>query len=110
VLWREPGAGVSHPLPIHRRVWINEFFNRSVGDVYVLGGKMPYGLPTTHARLRGHEVVADGRPVHARYVLAPCRLGVLGAVVAVDRRADLAIYRTTGALRLGTRRFPSCSA
>ena len=54
-------------------VLMNEFFNRSVGPVYTLGGPMPGGLPETAVRVDPEtgEIrrVADGSVVEAGYVL-----------------------------------------
>ena len=54
-------------------VLMNEFFNRSVGPVYTLGGPMPGGLPETAVRVDPEtgEIrrVADGSVVEEGYVL-----------------------------------------
>lgn len=81
-------------------VWENEFFNSSLGTVYDLGaGQAPGGLPETPAVRRpdGH-VVADGRPVRARYVLADGSVDLAGKRVDADPRIGLALYRVTGPL------------
>jgi hypothetical protein len=85
-----------------RVVWQNEFFNKSVGTIYYLDRRLPYSLPDkrlTRAR-DGFLVVAGGRRVAARYVLAPEALGLAGGVVAADRRTGMTVYRTRGFLRL----------
>ncbi|HZT91816.1 MAG TPA: glycosyltransferase family 39 protein [Gaiellaceae bacterium] len=91
-------AGETHPL------WENEFFNRSVGDVYTVNGPDPSdgGLPETpvHERSDGVLVRADGTVPRARYALSYADLA--GAVVARDP-IGLALYRVDGPLVFVTR-------
>jgi hypothetical protein len=110
VLWREPGTGIQAPAARHRLVWLNEFFNRSVGPVYVLGAEMPYGLATTQVAVRDGAVVeaARGTPVHARFVLAACDARVAGTVVARSRETGMAVVETGGAVRVAPGRAPVC--
>lgn len=65
-----------------RQVWVNEFFNRSIGQVYWLGAPMTYALPSLAAELRAGTLYARGRAVEADFVLAPCPVEVSGTVVA----------------------------
>ena len=49
VVWYEPGSGFATPVQRHRVVWVNEYFNDSLGTVYTIGGRMPYNLPEERA-------------------------------------------------------------
>ncbi len=105
VLWEESGReGFAAPAARHRLVWVNEFFNRSVGQVYELGREMPYGLPATRVHVKDGVVVdRGGRAVRARYVLARCAVDVAARPVRVDRPHRIALYRVDGPIRLGHR-------
>ena len=67
VLWAEPPGEPFVDLASRQRVlFVGEFFNRRVGDVYELGSLLPYDLPSAAVSLRGGQVVdADGLPVDA---------------------------------------------
>ena len=109
IVWREPGRGINPPEDRQRVVWINEFFNRSAGAVYVIGGQMPYGLPTTRAVVRpGGLTTVSGDRLRSGYVLAACDLGVAAPVVAVERKTRVALYRTAGAIRISSTRRSGC--
>jgi hypothetical protein len=104
VLWRESDDGGFAPASRRQRVvWVSEFFNRSVGDVYSLGARLPFGLPATdvHARADGVLVDRSGKPVRADFLLAPCEVRVEAPALAVDRRLRAAVYRVRGPVRLG---------
>lgn len=99
VLWYEPGVGYAKPMERHRVVWVNEFFNSSVGTVFAVGGRMPYALPETRATVNADSVVAaGGEPVRARFVLT-CGTPVVGVLLARDRATGAALYRTDGRVR-----------
>ena len=109
VLWQEPGTGIARSVPRQQVVWVNEFFNRSVGTVYELGAQLPYDLPATRVSVRrGAVVAAGGREIRSTFVLALCRLGVVGTVVAFDPSAGAAVYRTDGVVRLAAKRSARC--
>ena len=81
-------------------VWENEFFNRSIGTVYDLGGSVPGGLPETHVRpLASGRLVDDaGHAVTARYALTSDGADLLGTVIARDPRIGLYLVRVNGPL------------
>jgi hypothetical protein len=80
-----------------RTVWVNEFFNRSFGRVYDLGGASPGGLPETAvARRADGRLVADGTPIRASYVLADGSVDIAGRPVARDPRIGLSLFRVAG--------------
>ena len=64
VLWAEPpGKPFVDLASRHRVLFVGEFFNRRVGDVYELGSLLPYNLPSEAVSLRSGRVVdADGLP------------------------------------------------
>jgi hypothetical protein len=91
-------AGETHPL------WEDEFFNRSVGDVYTIGGPDPSdaGLPETpvHERADGVLVRADGSVPRVRYAISYTDLA--GTVLRRDP-IGLALYRVDGPMVIVTR-------
>ena len=104
VLWREGQrrGGFVRLAKRHQAVWVNEFFNRSVGTVYSIGARMPYDLPDRRARIVGSSglvVRADGRPMSSPYTLT-CGLDLDAPVVARDPRTNATVYRTTGVVRV----------
>ena len=105
VLWYEPGGSAVAPhAGRHRVVWLNEFYNRSVGRVYELGSPMPYSadLPSTRVRLAdGRVVLEDGTPASlGPLVLAPCFVRVDGTPLARDSATGAIVYRVPRALRV----------
>jgi Dolichyl-phosphate-mannose-protein mannosyltransferase len=76
----------------------NEFFSRSVGDVYYLGEPVPGGLPQTPVSISR----ADGSisPIAAPYLLTDRSLPIEGRVVAADPRKGLRLYRLDGPARV----------
>jgi hypothetical protein len=101
VLWYEPpGQPWAQPAGRHRIVWLNEFYNRSVGGVYELGSPMPYGtdFPTHRVRLDGRKVLLeDGRPAPlGPLVLAPCYVRVDGEPIVYDAMTGATVYRVSG--------------
>ena len=83
-------------------VLMNEFFNRSVGPVYTLGGPMPGGLPETAVRVDPEtgEIrrVADGSIVEAGYVLTDGTVALDGDPVAADEALGITLYGVGGPL------------
>ena len=88
-----------------------EFFNRSLGAVYVLGPGLPLGLPQTrvHVLPGGGVVEAGGAPMRAALVLARCALGVRAPLVAHDEATRMGLYRVEGPVVLGRPSPPPCA-
>jgi len=103
IVWREPAGKFAKPSGRQRLVWASEFFNRSVVAVDSLGAWLPFGLSSraVHVGRDGVLVDARGHPIAPAYVMAPCAVHVDAPVVAVDRRTQAAVYRTSGIVRLG---------
>ena len=78
-----------------------EFFNRSIGPVYTLGGPMPGGLPETIVHVvEGTGLIAqpDGRVVRAEYAYTDGSVALDGEPLASDPAVGLTLYRTNGPL------------
>ena len=89
VLW----TGASDRFTVHQ----NEFFSRSVGRVFYLGGPLPGGLPQTGVgidRADGALRAADGSAIEAPYLLTDRSLPIEGRIVAVDTLKGLRVLRT----------------
>jgi Dolichyl-phosphate-mannose-protein mannosyltransferase len=83
--------------------WENEFFNRSVGDVYDYDAPAPDPLPATAVVRRSDgALVASGTPVKVQYVLAPTGANVKGKLIALDGTPSdnlgYGLYRVNGPL------------
>jgi len=80
-------------------IWENEFFNRSVGTVYVL---RPTGTGLAETPLRfgrdGYARTADGSLVRTRYVLADSFIDPDGVRVADDPQLGVTVWRLHGPL------------
>jgi hypothetical protein len=77
-------------------LWDNEFFNRSVGEVYNFFGP-PDGLPQKTAVVQPTgQVTYLNRPVRAKYVLADPSVLVAGKPVARDVGLGMTVYRVKG--------------
>ncbi len=77
-------------------IWQNEFFNRSVGAVYVTRAYLPGGLPETRAAMQrstGRYFAWPGQILQASYVLADERLELDGTRVAADEQKGLVLVR-----------------
>ncbi|MGZ8782813.1 MAG: glycosyltransferase family 39 protein [Gaiellaceae bacterium] len=88
-------------LPDRFTVLQNEFFNRSVGPVYTLGGPMDGGLPETPVSVdeaTGRFVQPNDANVQADYALTDGSIALAGTPVARDERLGLTVYRTDGPL------------
>lgn len=91
-LWVHPGVGADLGAA-HRAIWMNEFYNRSVGRIVEVGAPMPYSLPHVEATLRGGILTdGSGSPVAARYVLAPCWTQVRASVLERDPKTGARLY------------------
>jgi hypothetical protein len=84
-------------MPTAYPIWENEFFNRSVGTVYDVDGvRTPDPLPETVAnRVASGDLVADGHPVKAQYVLANSAVAVGGKEIKHDS-LGMDLYRVNG--------------
>lgn len=112
VLWAEPpGRPFVDLEPRHRVVFIGEFFNRSLGDVYELGSPLPYALPSTQVRLEGRALLLeDGRPAPlGELVLAPCYVRVAGDRVITDVSTGATVWRVADPPRAVVADPTSCS-
>src|SRR5581483_2962218 len=86
-------------------LWENEFFNRSVGTIYDLVPEPGGGLASTKVTLdpRTGLLLAAGKPVRPRYVVADWTVGLDGDTVAQDARKGVTLYRLHGPLRQAVR-------
>jgi hypothetical protein len=113
ILWYErPGSDFVPSAARHRIVWLNEFFNRRVGNVYEVGTPMPYAaeleaIPTTIeggvVRTRDHVRAELGQ-----YVLAPCHVTIEGTPIAHDERTGAVLYRVPEVVRASASEPGSC--
>lgn len=90
-------TGLPHRFTVNQ----NEFFSRSVGPVYTLGGPMPGGLPETIVTAdeqTGEIRREDGSVVRAAYAFTDGSVALDGTPVARDEGLGLTLYRTNGAL------------
>ena len=79
----------------------NEFFNRSVGPIYYLGGPTPGGLAETELTVDERTGVLhtrDGRPVEPAYVLTEDKVAPDGRLVARDPGLGITLWRISGPL------------
>jgi hypothetical protein len=87
-------------------LWVNEFFNRSVGPVYNFYGPAD-GLPqeTVTADTRTGTVRdSEGKAVRSKYVLLSTNIALLGARrVATDPGVGVALDETDGRIRYAGR-------
>jgi hypothetical protein len=77
----------------------NEFFNRTVGPVYYIGGKTQENVPgETEVRLGADGILrrADGSSLRDRYVLSDGSIEVEGALVARDAGWAMSLWRVAG--------------
>jgi hypothetical protein len=82
-------------------VWENEFFSRSVGQVYYVNDPLPGGLPEELAKLdpaTGY-FTSGGKRIHAQYALVDRYVEPIGGLVASDTRKNIDLYRLDGPLR-----------
>ncbi len=79
-------------------VWETEFFNRSVGRVYDLGGAVPGGLPETHVTRSASGALVDdaGHVVRAQYALTSDGADLAGRVIGRDPRIGMYLVRVNG--------------
>jgi hypothetical protein len=81
----------------------NEFFNRSVGDVYYLREPVPGNLAETAVavdRRTGNLIDPQRRPVDVAFVVADTSLPLAGSVVARDKLKGLRVLGVDGPLRV----------
>ena len=78
-----------------------EFFNRSIGRVFTLGGPMPGGFPETPVFVdeeTGALVQPNDAIAQAEYAYTDGSVALDGEPVARDERLGLTLYRTDGPL------------
>jgi hypothetical protein len=84
-------------------VWSNVFWNRRIRSVYDLGAAPALGplpqRPVTPAP-GGRLVLANGKSINTRYVVAVDGLNFVGTRLADSRPAPLVLWRVTPPLRL----------
>jgi dolichyl-phosphate-mannose-protein mannosyltransferase len=82
-------------------LWQNEFWNRSLRDVYNLSTPEPAGGPETPVQVTpGSGVIvatATGQPVRTRYVVSNLSFGLDGRLIGAS--PPFALYQTNGPLR-----------
>lgn len=111
VLWAEPDGRRFVDLDRrHRVLFVGEFFNRSLGDVYEVGSPLPYGLPSVSATTdSAGTVTASGRPVAlGDFVLVPCHIRPSGRLLARDEGTGAAVYRVGEVVRVTIADPASC--
>jgi 4-amino-4-deoxy-L-arabinose transferase-like glycosyltransferase len=87
-------------------IWENQFFSRSVGQVYDLREPTPGGINEKPLRLDPatgvyHIGTRNGPLLRSRYVVANTSLHLDGDIVALDPHTLLAVIRPDGPLRTG---------
>ena len=78
----------------------NEFFNRSVGPIYYVGGPTPGNLAETEATVSedGEVLLADGSPLEADFLLTDATIAPDAEAVARDPALGLTLWRLDGPL------------
>ncbi len=79
----------------------NEFFNRSVGPIYFVGGPTPGNLAETEVTVdeeTGAVLLADGTPLEEEYVLVDATVSPDAEAVARDPALGLTLWRLDGPL------------
>jgi hypothetical protein len=102
VLWNDPDQTEFAPGRKSQRVlWVNEFFNRSIDRIYVLGARNPERLPDERVRIASHGVLVrgSGEPVGDRYVLT-CGVVLASPVIAHDPDTGAVLFETNGLARV----------
>ena len=86
-----------------RALWQLEFWNESLGPVYVLGPSEPGGLPHTSVTIDPHDGSVEGSEARALppYVVVPRTYAAAGDAVAQE--GYWVLYRTRSPLRLTSR-------
>ena len=86
-------------------LWMNEFYNRSIGPVYDLRQQSMGGLPETpvHPRSDGVLLTPDGQPVRSRYVLTDDTVPLAGRVIGRDEVRGMLLRRTDGLVAIASR-------
>lgn len=77
----------------------NEFFNRSVGPVYYVGGPTPGNLPETGIRIDAADGAlrrADGSPLTDRFLVTDSSLELDGRALARDVPLGLTLWQVAG--------------
>jgi hypothetical protein len=104
VVWNEGADDRKTTDLLEYWLFVTEFFNTRVDDVYRIGQRTYYEtfLPTIPARMRSDGVVVtgDGTPVSSAYVLVTCRAPVDGDVIATGPHGWLRLVAPRGPLRI----------
>jgi hypothetical protein len=85
----------------------NEFFNRSVGQVYYTDAPTPGGageIPVRVDRKTGAVLTADGRPLRVEYLLADGSVEPVAHPVVRDPLLGMTVWRVNGPLVLAQTR------
>ena len=78
---------------------VNEFFNRSVGPVYYVGGPTPGNLPETGITVDPDDGIlrrADGSPLTDRYLVTDASIELDGRALARDLPLGLTLWEVAG--------------
>ncbi len=87
-------------------IWLNEFFNRSVGPVYYVVAPMPGGFAETAVGVgpvTGELRDGSGTNVVADYVLVDPQTEIVGTVVATDPGTGMRVVEVGGAVIVAER-------
>jgi hypothetical protein len=94
-LWA-PAHGWSLRTTLRREqaLWRAEFLNQSIKEVFWVGGRMHYDLPTERTRLsRGRLILTSHRGNSYRYAVVVKPVSIRGHLIATDAKAKLSLYR-----------------
>lgn len=87
-------------------MWLNEFFNRSVGQVYYLDSPLPGNLSETGLQLdpaTGQLLLPSGELAFTEYVLVDSQTDLIGEIVAEDGQRGMQVVQVDGPLTIGAR-------
>lgn len=87
-------------------IWLNEFFNRRVGQIYYLESPVPGNLPETAVGVdptTGELRDSNGEVVRAEYVLVDSQTAVAGEVVASDPGRGMQLIDVSGDVTIADR-------
>lgn len=103
VVWDQRQASAT-PDQLYFRIAVTEFFNRTVTQMYSVGGATYYErfLPSRSAAIGPEGTIRDatGRSVVSDFVLTTCRSPVDGTVVAEAHGGELQLVEVRGPIRI----------